>query len=62
MLLRITEQAADQIRASIEEGGMQGMALRVAARRLEDGTIDYAMDSTKRVITTRVLNSMGYSC
>ena len=43
MLLRITEQAADQIRASIEEGGMQGMALRVAARRLEDGTIDYAM-------------------
>ena len=42
MLLRITEQAADQIRASIEEGGMQGMALRVAARRLEDGTIDYS--------------------
>ena len=43
MLLRITEQAADQIRMSTEEGGMQGMALRVAARRLEDGTIDYAM-------------------
>ena len=43
MLLRITEQAADQIRVSIEVGGMQGMALRVAAQRCEDGAIDYAM-------------------
>ena len=43
MLLRITEQAADQIRVSVEAGGMQGMALRIAARRCQDGTIDYAM-------------------
>ena len=43
MLLRITEQAADQIRVSIEVGSMQGMALRVTDQRCEDGTIDYAM-------------------
>lgn len=43
MLLRITEQAAEQIKRSIEEGQMQALALRVAAKRRADGSIEYAM-------------------
>jgi len=43
MLLRVTEQAAEQIKVSIESGQMQGSALRVAAKRRADGTIEYAM-------------------
>ena len=43
MLLRVTEQAAEQIKVSIESGQMQGSALRVAAKRRGDGTIEYAM-------------------
>jgi iron-sulfur cluster assembly protein len=43
MLLRVTEQAAEQIKVSIESGQMQGSALRVAAKRRADGTVEYAM-------------------
>ena len=43
MLLRITEQAAEQIKRSIEEGQMQALALRVAAKRRADGSVEYAM-------------------
>ncbi len=43
MLLRITEKAADQIRVSGDRSAIQGCALRVAAQRRADGTIEYAM-------------------
>lgn len=42
-MLTITEQAIAQIRTAAEQGGMEGMALRIAARRLHDGRIDYAI-------------------
>jgi iron-sulfur cluster assembly protein len=42
-MLTITEQAAKQIHAAAKEGGMENLALRVAARRKPDGGIDYAM-------------------
>ncbi len=43
MSIQITEAAARQIEKSSQQGGMQGMPLRVAAKRKPDGSIDYAM-------------------
>lgn len=42
-MINISERAARQIRASMSESDSEGMALRVAARRLADGSLDYAM-------------------
>lgn len=43
MGLKITERAAEQIKLAAQQGGMQGLSLRIAARRMADGGIDYAM-------------------
>lgn len=42
-MLTITEHAAKQIRAAAKQGHMEGMALRIAAKRKPDGGIEYAM-------------------
>ncbi|MCP4288112.1 MAG: iron-sulfur cluster assembly accessory protein [Gammaproteobacteria bacterium] len=39
----ITEGAANQIRAAAKQGGTVGMVLRLAARKRDDGSIDYLM-------------------
>ena len=43
MTLVITEKAAQQILASVPEDGQQAMELRIAAKRKQDGSIEYAM-------------------
>ncbi|GMQ90316.1 MAG: hypothetical protein BMS9Abin10_0682 [Gammaproteobacteria bacterium] len=42
-MITVTENAAAQIRGAARQGGMEGMALRIAAKRKPDGSIDYAM-------------------
>ncbi len=42
-MINISENAARQIKESMKDSDSEGMALRVAARRLPDGTLDYAM-------------------
>lgn len=42
-MINISENAARQIKESMKESDSEGMALRVAARRLPDGNLDYAM-------------------
>ncbi len=42
-MIHISERAARQIRQSMQDSDSEGMALRVAARRLPDGSLDYAM-------------------
>jgi iron-sulfur cluster assembly protein len=42
-MITITPAAAAQIRASAEQGGMQGLAMRIAAKRNPDGSIHYGM-------------------
>ena len=42
-MITITPAAADQIRASAQQGGMEGLAMRIAARREPDGSIHYGM-------------------
>lgn len=42
-MLTVTTAAAAQIRAAAEDNDAVGMALRVAARRADDGSIEYGM-------------------
>lgn len=54
-MMTITPAAAAQIRAAAKQGRMEGMALRIAALRNPDGTIQYAMgfDDSSRADDTR---------
>lgn len=42
-MITITPAAAEQIRTSADQGEMQGLAMRIAARRNPDGSIHYGM-------------------
>jgi len=42
-MIHITEQASAQIRQAASAGSMAGLALRLAVRRLPDGSLDYGM-------------------
>ncbi len=59
-MITLTPTAAEQIRASAKQGQMEGMPLRIAAKRDADGTIQYALgfDDTTRDGDTRE-NSEG---
>lgn len=53
-MFKVTEAAAEQIRAAATQGGTEGMALRLAASQKEDGAYDYLMgfdDTTDEDIT-----------
>lgn len=49
-MISVTPAAAEQIRESAKQGKMQGMPLRVAVTRLQDGSFHYALgfDDTSR--------------
>jgi iron-sulfur cluster assembly protein len=59
-MITITPAAAAQIRTAAKQGRMEGMALRIAAQRGADGSIQYAMgfDDSTRSDDTRY-NSEG---
>ena len=42
-MFTVTAAAAQQIIKAAHDGGAEGMALRLAARRNDDGSIDYRM-------------------
>lgn len=42
-MITITPEAAQQIRESAKQGHMEGLPLRIAAKRNDDGTIHYAL-------------------
>jgi iron-sulfur cluster assembly protein len=42
-MITITPAAAEQIRASAVQGNMEGMPMRIAAKRNPDGSIHYGM-------------------
>lgn len=42
-MFKITPRAAQQIQQAAKMGGTEGMALRFAAQKKEDGTFDYLM-------------------
>ncbi|MCO6413390.1 MAG: iron-sulfur cluster assembly accessory protein [Thiogranum sp.] len=49
-MITLTPEAAQQIRESAKQGNMQGMPLRLAVTRLENGEFHYALgfDDTSR--------------
>ena len=42
-MITLTPAAIEKIRASAEQGDMQGLAMRIAAKRNSDGSLHYAM-------------------
>ena len=42
-MFKLTPQAAQQVQQAAKQGGTEGMALRFAAQRNEDGTFAYLM-------------------
>lgn len=42
-MISITPAAADQIRTSATQGEMEGLAMRIAAKRNPDGSIHYGL-------------------
>lgn len=42
-MFKLTQAAAEQVRVAAQQGGTEGMALRLAAAKRPDGTIDYKM-------------------
>ncbi len=42
-MISVTKQAAAQIKRAMEDTNAEGSFLRLAARRLENGSLDYAM-------------------
>lgn len=42
-MFKVTPQAAQQVKVAAEQGGTAGMALRLAAQKRPDGSIDYRM-------------------
>lgn len=42
-MMTVTPQAADQIRNAASQSGAHGMHLRVAAKRLADGSVNYGI-------------------
>ncbi len=42
-MFRVTQSAAAQVKVSAQQGGTDGMPLRLAARQKPDGSIDYLM-------------------
>ena len=43
MLLEVTAQAAQQVRYQAKQNRMEGMPLRIAAKRNPDGSLHYGM-------------------
>jgi len=42
-MIKLTDQALEQIKLSTEQGGAASMPLRIAIKRLDDGSFHYAM-------------------
>lgn len=42
-MITVTSKAAEQIKQSAKQSQMEGMPLRIAAKRTDDGSIEYAM-------------------
>jgi len=42
-MINITDAAAKQVKQSMETSNAEGLSLRIAAKRLADGSFDYAM-------------------
>jgi iron-sulfur cluster assembly protein len=58
-LFKVTKAAAKEIRRSADAGDAEDLALRVAARRGDDGSIEYRMGFDEVGLDDLMLNSSG---
>ncbi|HDK37639.1 MAG TPA: iron-sulfur cluster assembly accessory protein [Thiolapillus brandeum] len=58
-MFTITPAAAKQIKIAAEQGGTEGMALRMAVREKKDGSYDYYMGFDEPTDTDQRINSEG---
>jgi iron-sulfur cluster assembly protein len=58
-MIKITPAAAEQIKLSAQQGGTDGMALRIAATRNADNTIHYGMGFDEHKNEDTVISSQG---
>mgnify|MGYP006296599149 CR=1 FL=1 len=58
-MVTMTKAAADQVRKSAQEGNLEGLALRLAAKRKDDGSIDYGMGFDEPSEEDVLFNSEG---
>lgn len=42
-MFKVTQAAAEQVKNAAQQGGTEGMALRLAAQKKPDGSFDYRM-------------------
>lgn len=58
-LITVTERAAEQIRIAAQQDGMVRLALRIAATRNDDGSLNYAMGFDESSIEDELIRSGG---
>lgn len=58
-VITVSERAAQQIQIAAQQDGMERLALRVAATRNEDGSINYAMGFDESSIEDDLFHSRG---
>lgn len=58
-MITITQAAAKQIRRSADSGDMEDLALRIAASRRPDGTIEYQMGFDEIARDDLLVNARG---
>ena len=57
--MKITKEAAEQVLKSVQQSDARGLGLRVAAKRMPDGGIDYAMGFDEQKDIDTVLEKYG---
>lgn len=58
-MMMVTSQAADQIRTAAAQSDAEGLQLRVAAKRLADGSVNYGMGFDHEREKDDVVESQG---
>lgn len=58
-IITISERAAEQIRIAAQQDGMARLALRIAATRNEDGSINYAMGFDESSMEDDLIRTSG---
>jgi iron-sulfur cluster assembly protein len=60
-MIKLTKRAAEQVRTSASEGGMEDLALRIAAKKNDDGTFEYGLGFDAVQDSDRKVESEGIS-
>jgi len=60
-VVTVTSEAVTQIRNAAQQAGAEGMALRIAARRETDGSIQYGMGFDHECENDAIIDAEGFT-